>query len=225
MDNDKEEETAQESAGIRFSGPVSGPVHTGSGDISIGRIAGDAVVGDKIAGPARVGVSASGDVVVIEPEKPIVVTKLPQQAAYERIAAAANVTREQLAQIYHQDLAGAERWSRFSLSAAVLGFLMVLGGVLAMFAGSTAAGMVTSAAGVIPEVAAALFFQQSREAHKRVNDNRNRLLEAEGMHRAIELLLTADKETQNRLKETIILKALGLPAKGEELPALGLDLE
>lgn len=206
-----------------FDGPVHGPVHTGSGDISIGRIAGDAVVGDRVSGPARVGVDEGGEVIVVEPETPAVVAKLPQKAAYERITAAANVTRKQLEQIYEQDRKQADQWSRASLFAAFLGFLIVLGGVIAMLVGQTTVGVVTSIAGIVPEIAAALFFQQAKDANKRVEDNRARLLETEGIHRAIELALTTDEETQTRLKEAIILQTLALPAKGKQMPALASE--
>lgn len=200
-----------------FYGPVTGPVHTGSGDISIDRISGDAVVGDKIVGPARVGVEAdSGNVVVLKPDASAVVVEVSKQAAYERIAGAANITRQQLAQIYEQNRQQAADWTRFSLGAAVLGFLIVLGGIVAMLLGNTTVGLVTTAASLIPEVAAGLFFQQARGANRRVDGNQKKLLEVEGIHRAIELAMTIDDEdARDRLKGTIILEALGLSGAGK----------
>lgn len=198
-----------------FLGPISGQVHAESGDITI-RIAREALVGNE-APSSRLAVGEGGDVVIVEPETPRVVAKLPQETAYDRIAATADTTRKQIEQIHTQGRKQAEQWSRLSLIAAILGFLIVLGGGLAILVGNTPAGLVTTIAGVIPEVAAALFFQQAREANKRVDTIREKLLEAEGIHRAIELSMTTDEETQVRLKEAIILRILGLPAKGQEI--------
>jgi hypothetical protein len=203
-----------------FYGPVTGPVHTGSGDIiSIDRASGDVVVGEKVAGPARVGVETdSGDIVVVKPDASTVVARVPKEAAYERITSAANTTRQQLAQIYEQNRQQAADWTRFSLVAALLGFLIVLGGIVAMLLGNIAVGLVTAAASLIPEIAAGLFFQQAREANRRVDENQKKLLDAEGIHRAIELAMTMDDEdTRDQLKRTIILKALGLSSTGKVL--------
>jgi hypothetical protein len=169
-----------------------------------------ALIGNDLSGPARVEASGKGDVLVIEPG---VVTKLPRDAAYERIVAAADSTRKQIESIYDQTRNQADQWSRLSLIAAVLGFLIVVGGIVAMFIGNTPAGIITAAAGVIPEVAAALFFQQMGEANNRVDAIREKLYEAEGTYRAIEFSLTTDEETQGRLKETIILRMLDISTR------------
>lgn len=202
-----------------FYGPVTGPVHTGSGDISIVRMSGNAVAGDQIIGPARVGVEAnSGDVVLVKPNTSAVVAAVPKQVAYERIAGAASITRQQLTQIYEQNRQQAADWTRFSLGAAVLGFLIVLGGIVAMLLSNVAIGLVTTAASLIPEIAAGLFFKQAREANRRVDENQEKLLETEGIYRAIELAMTIDDEdASDRLKETIILRALGLSGVGKVL--------
>ena len=193
-----------------FHGPVTGPVHTGSGDIGIDYTPGEAVA---------VGVEKdSGNVIVVEPESSTVIAGVPKQAAYERIAAAANATRQQLTQIYEQSRQQAADWTRFSLVAAVLGFLIVLGGIVTMLLGNTTVGLVTTAVSLIPEVAAGLFFQQARGANRRVDENQERLLWAEGIHQVIELVITIDDEgTRDRLKGTIILNALGLSGAGEIL--------
>ena len=190
-----------------FHGPVTGPVHTGSGDISTDHISGEVVA---------VGVEEdSGNVVVVEPKSSAVVAEVPKQDAYERIAGAATATRQQLAQIYEQSRQQAADWTRFSLGAAALGFLLVLGGILAMLLGNTTVGLFTTAASLIPEIAAGLFFQQAREANRRVDESQKKLLEAEGMHRAIELAMTIDDEdARDQLKGTIILRALGLSGVG-----------
>ncbi len=180
------------------------------------QIANTAFVGSEQSGSTGLDIDPYGSVVVIGPGASRVVTKLPQEAAYERIATAADAVRRQIEKIYEQGRSQSEQWSRFSLIAAIFGFLVVLGGVAAMLIGNTPVGLITSAAGVIPEVAAALFFQQAKEANKRVDEIREKLLEAEGIHRAIELSLTTDEATQNRLKEAIISQILGLPPKDKQ---------
>lgn len=137
----------------------------------------------------------------------------PKDAAHERIAAAANATHQQLERIYEQGREQAKQWSLFSLIAAILGFLVILGGIVAVLMVSTAIGVITSVAGLIPEVAAALFFQQARDANKRVDTISDKLLEVDKIHRAIEIALTVDDASQDRLKETILLRILGLSEK------------
>ena len=208
-----------------FHGPVSGQIHTGSGDININRInriIGDALVNDRAGVPAQAGVDANGDVVVVKPETREVVAKVPQQEAYHRIAEEADDTRRQKQQIYDQNRKLARRWAFFSLLAAILGFLIILGGILALFVGkgNATTGIITSIEVIIPEAAAALFFRQAEAAHKRVDDNQKELIETGTAHRLIALVETIDdSETQRRLKEKMIMQTLGLSAKGQEVPA------
>ncbi len=150
---------------------------------------------------------------IIEAVQKLAVLVTPKDAAYERIANAANATRKQLEQIYEQGREQAKQWSLFSLIAAILGFLVILGGIIAVLTINTAVGLITSAAGLIPEVAAALFFQQARDANKRVDSISDKLLEVDKVYRAIEIVLTVDDASQNRLKETIMLRILGLSDK------------
>src|SRR5215472_4389470 len=150
---------------------------------------------------------------IVETAQKLATLVTPKDAAYERIASAANATRQQLERIYEQGREQAKQWSLFSLIAAILGFLVIIGGILAVLTVNTAVGLITSIAGLIPEVAAALFFQQARDANKRVDSISDRLLEIDKIHRAIEIALTVEDTSQNRLKETIILRILGLSGK------------
>ncbi len=205
-----------------FHGPVSGQIHAGSGDINIDRIVGDWAARNTVAVPVQAGVDANGDIVVVEPETREVVAKVPQQEAYHRIAEEADDTRRQKQQIYDQNRKLARQWAFFSLLAAILGFLIILGGIVALLAGkgNATTGIITSIAGIIPEAAAALFFRQAEAAHKRVDDNQKELIETGTAHRLIALVETIDDgETQRRLKEKMIMQTLGLSAKGQEVPA------
>jgi len=205
-----------------FHGPVSGQLHTGSGDLNINRFVGDALVNDRAGVPAQAGVDANGDVVVVEPETRIIVAKVPQQEAYHRIAEEANDTRRQKQQIYDHNRRLARQWAFFSFLAAILGFLVILGGIVTLLAGigNTTAAVITSIASIIPEAAAVLFFRQAEAAHKRVDNNQKELIETGTTHRLIALVETIDdSETQRRLKEKIIMQTFGLSAKGQEVPA------
>jgi hypothetical protein len=150
---------------------------------------------------------------IVETAQKLAALVTPKDAAYDRIATAARTTRRQLEQIYEQGREQAKQWSLFSLIAAILGFLVILGGIIAVLTVNTAVGLITSIAGIIPEVAAGLFFQQARDANKRVDSISDKLLEVDKIHRAIEIALTVDDASQNRLKETIMLRILGISSK------------
>lgn len=137
----------------------------------------------------------------------------PKDAAYDRIASDANATRRQLEQFNEQARGQAKQWSQFSLIAAILGFLVILGGIIAVLTLNTTAGLITSVAGLIPEVAAALFFQQAKDANARIDNITDKLLKIENIHRAIEIALTVDDSSQNHIKETIILQMLNVHDK------------
>ena len=140
-----------------------------------------------------------------------VVREVPTSAAFERIAAAATLTLGQLERDYEQARLQANNWSRISLIAAGIGFLMVLVGIVQLLLGNTTVGIVTLVSGIVPEIAAALFFNQVKNANARVDAYHKNLLEAEAVHRAIELCETIeDSQTKVRVKETIIKQVLGV---------------
>ena len=147
---------------------------------------------------------------VVSRQKPLTA---PTNAAYDRIANAANATRTQLERIYEQGREQAKQWSLFSLIAAIVGFLVMLAGIIAVLMINTTVGLVTSAAGFIPAVVAALFFQQARDANKRVDSISDKLLETDKVHLAIEIALTVKNASQDHLKEAIISQILNLPNK------------
>lgn len=193
------------------------PEHVGGDHIeaTIGDSARDVVVGKDIkvhevtiAGDVHEStvVTAGRDVIGRD-----VVREVPTSAAFERIAAAATLTLGQLERDYEQARLQANNWSRISLIAAGIGFLMVLVGIVQLLLGNTTVGIVTSVSGIVPEIAAALFFNQVKNANARVDAYHKNLLEAEAVHRAIELCETIeDNQTKERLKETIIKQVLGV---------------
>jgi hypothetical protein len=207
----------------QFSGPIKGPVYAGIGDqINVGQMAKEAIVGDKASSSADARIDVDGNVVVVEPDTSRVVEKLSQRTALERITNAASEDLSQLTQTYNQTRHQSEQWTRFSILAALLGFLILMGGIIAMFLGYTSAGLVTSAVGFVSEVAAGLFFRQLTKANDRVDDIRAKLTEAQGIQRAMDFVAATvnNDETQNRLVETILLHMLGQSTKGQAISKL-----
>jgi hypothetical protein len=157
---------------------------------------------------------ADEDEKIIEAAQKLIAQAKPEQfAAYTRLANAADATRSQLTHLYEESYSQAKLWSRLSMGAALVGFLVVIIGVLAAFQGYIAAGLITSISSIIPEASAALFFLQAKDANKSVEAIRLKLLDKEEIHRAIELVLTTTDEIQNQLKEVIITRILDLLAK------------
>jgi hypothetical protein len=157
---------------------------------------------------------ADEDEKIIEAAQKLIAQANPEQfAAYTRLANAADATRSQLTHLYEESYSQAKLWSRLSMGAALVGFLIVIIGVLAAFQGYIAVGLITTISSIIPEASAALFFLQAKDANKSVETIRLKLLDKEEIHRAIELVLTTSDETQNRLKEVVITRILDLLSK------------
>lgn len=116
----------------------------------------------------------------------------------------------------------ANRWFQMGLVAAIIGFLVIIiGAILAMFTvGIT--GILTSIASIIPGTVSVLFFQQAKEANKRLDDFYGKLIEIEEINRAVDLSLTASNEAQDHYKGLIIFRLLGLHKEGQEIPILDL---
>jgi repressor LexA len=150
------------------------------------------------------------------------VVDLAQEAAYERITTAAKNTRDQLNQIYEQSHRQAKYWFRLGLAAAVIGFSVIISGAIVAMLTVSLVGILTSIASVIPGSIAALFFQQAKEANKRLDDFYGKLVEVEEINRAVELCLTTNDEVQDHYKGLIIFRLLGLHTKGQEIPILDL---
>jgi hypothetical protein len=190
-----------------FSGKFMGPVHAGRGDININRYVKSALLGEGSPRITELNVDDQGNLVIKSAED-TEATRLPQSEAFERIASAADEVRKQLWELYKEDRTQLKRWSTASLIASALGFAIVLFGILTVLAGDTTVGALTAVVGVIPEIAASLFYHHTKELNSRLDINRQELNEAEGIHKAIELVLTMDTEAQAQLKEALILRIL-----------------
>jgi hypothetical protein len=183
-----------------FSG--SGAIAQGAGAVA----AGERGVAIETAGGALIG----GDVVVGEEDfvgrDKIQVT---YNTAFERVVGSTAFVTDQLELSYHQTREQAKGWFRFSLIAAVVGFVLIGAGVIAVMLGQMTAGLITTISSVIPNAAAALFFVQSKNANERVDVIQGRLTEAREIQTAVEIVNTIDDgKSRDRLKAEIVRKAL-----------------
>ena len=134
------------------------------------------------------------------------------EPAFERIAAAAVQTSQQIKELCDQAKQQAAFWFWASAIAAVLGFVLVFGGIIAiLFFRQSTVAIFSTVCGLLLEATARLFFQQSKEANTRVDEYRKGLLEAQGIFQAIELSKTSESsEGRDHLRESIVKKLLGV---------------
>jgi uncharacterized protein YfcZ (UPF0381/DUF406 family) len=137
-------------------------------------------------------------------------------AAFERVAGTTAFVLSQLELSYRQTREQAQGWFRFSLIAAALGFLLVGVGVIAVIIGQMKVGVITAVSSVVPDVAAALFFFQSKAANERVDVIQRKLGDARKVHSAVEIVETiTDAEERDKLKAEIVRKALRIKQDSE----------
>jgi len=89
----------------------------------------------------------------------------------------------------------------FALGAGALGFLVILGGIVTAFLGSTQIAVVTSAAGIVSEVAASIIFLQHRQARKSLDEVEADLLRMRNLSRALQIAITASISQDEREKQ------------------------
>ena len=131
-----------------------------------------------------------------------------QEVGNEGVGSTAFVL-DQLELGYRQTREQAQGWFRFSLIAACVGFALVGVGVITVIFGQTTAGIITVISSVIPDVAAALFFVQSKAANQRVDTIQAKLTDAHEVQTAVEIVNTmSDPTAQDNLKAEIVRKAL-----------------
>ena len=97
--------------------------------------------------------------------------KAEPNATLERIAAEATETNRQLREMYEQAKQQAHVWFTTSVSAAVIGLLLALAGIVAVlfFQRNTVAVLSATVGGVLIEIVAQLFFKQYAEANRRID--------------------------------------------------------
>lgn len=134
---------------------------------------------------------------------------LPIASAYERVAASAIITRQQLHNIYVEHQEQSKNWFRASILAACSGFFVLLVGIFCLFAGQNAIGIFSTVAGVVPEIIAGLFYRQANLSNQMLQLDQSKLIEAERIHQMIDLVLTIeDSQLRDKLKTSILKAAL-----------------
>jgi len=164
---------------------------------------GDSVKGENMSVDNNVVIGATNKV-------------LSYDKAYERVIGSTTFVLSQLEISYTQTREQSQSWFRFSLVAAIIGFILVAAGVLAVILGQVTAGVITAISSIIPNAAAALFFAQSRTANKRVDAIQTKLAEAREFLTAVEITNTIEEtKARDKLKTEIVRKALRIDAKGK----------
>jgi len=111
--------------------------------------------------------------------------------------------------IYEQTRQQSHSWFRFSLAAAVVGFVTFVTGIFFVLTGQGTLGMITLLSSVIPSVTAALFFTQSKTANERIDKVGAKLGEAQELQTAVKIANTiVDLKAQDKLKAEIVKKIL-----------------
>lgn len=131
--------------------------------------------------------------------------------AFERVVGSTTFVLNQLELSYQQTREQSQWWFRTSLTAAGIGFTLIGIGVVTVIFGQTTAGIITSISSLIPNVAAALFFIQSKTANERVDAIQSKLSDAREIYAAVEIIETIDDlKSRDKLKAEIVRKALRL---------------
>jgi hypothetical protein len=184
-------------------------VATGEGSVAIG---GDIKDSNIIVGDNNSVVTGrdviSGDKVEKPSEKDI-----RTEETFQKIAETSRFITKQLEIGYSHAREQAYIWFRFSIIAAVIGALLIAGGVIALFFGKTTEGMITAICSLIPNAIAALFFVQSKASNERVDAIQNKLTEFREIQTAIEIANSIEtKKERDKLKAEIIRKVISLSA-------------
>jgi len=162
----------------------------------------------KYQGAARLGIPQTRP---CEIELGKATPAVPDDMAFDRVVDSAAFVLDQLELSYRQTREQAQGWFRLSLIAACVGFALLGIGVVTAIFGQTTAGIITAMSSVIPDVAAALFFRQSKAANERVDTIQAKLTEAREVQTAVEIVNTmSDPTAQDNLKAEIVRKALRL---------------
>lgn len=179
---------------------------------TVEEMAGAAVTGDTNEETVSVGIDQDSDsVVIVNPSTSEILSRKPRTEAYMQMLGATKTDHRFKKKLYEENLKSTQRHMKFSLAAASLGFLIVLGGVVAMMMGYSQAGIITAAAGVVSELVSVLFFNQARHFSQRLDDTLFRLLEIEGFFRAFAIAEQLPPGAlRDQLFEAIVKKMIGI---------------
>lgn len=148
----------------------------------------------------------------VQHQKNIADRQLPSdKLAFERIGAAVRLNLQQLERNIEQARRESGRFFNLTLVFAGVGFLIVLSGVALLFMNKASGGLVTTGAGIIPEVIASLFLGKDKELRKTIEAYHQHMLNSQQILTMIDVAETiSDGEERDLVKRDIIQKVLGI---------------
>src|SRR5262249_2076480 len=100
---------------------------------------------------------------------------------------------------YTENLSQARTSSLASISIAIIGFMVIISGLLIAFVwNQTLLGTVSSAAGIISQIAAALFFRQNRIFLDQMQDSLKKLVSTQYLMTSVALSKEMDDESRTQ---------------------------
>ena len=200
-----------------------------SGDVRVANVSAGEIVGNTIiqgsknvveVGPAsKVGLIRGAD--IIAGEKlirssqigEIFVTRkkevLSSEQALGRIADAVRLNLGQVQLNMEQARRESSQFFRTTLIFSGVAFAIILGGIGLMLANLVTVGIVTTAASIIPEAGALLFFNKDRELRKTIETYHGYILDSQQVLTMVDVAETIEESSaKDAVKEQIILAVL-----------------
>lgn len=144
-------------------------------------------------------------------------TTIFDETQLARIEASSKGLLEELRQNYSLSRSQASMWFRWTLGVSVLGFILLTAGVLLVFIKQTTPAIVNSIAGILTEFLALIFFRQANSVNQHQDRYHQDLLKRQQILDAVQLArLVCQKQTRDRITETIIQQLLGINQGTEE---------
>ncbi len=176
--------------------------HTG-----IGGAIGDSVIVTGDHNVHVVGGEVVGRDVLLSADNQVPV--ISQEQAFERIGAAVRLNLSQLERNIEQARHESNQFFKLTLIFSSVGFVIVLIGVVLLFAGQITAGVVASIASIMPEVTAVLFFKKDQELRRTIEAYHQHMLDSQQMLTMIDVAETLKNvDERDRMKQQIIFKVL-----------------
>jgi hypothetical protein len=136
---------------------------------------------------------------------------ISEEQAFERIGAAVRLNLHQIQRNIEQARQDSGHFFKLTLLFSCFGFLAVLVGVTLLLLDKTTAGVVTSVAGIIPEVVAVLFLSKDKELRNTIETYHKHMLDSQQILTMIDVAETIrDHQGRDEMKRRIIYKVLNI---------------
>jgi hypothetical protein len=150
---------------------------------------------------------------IIERASPSIPVRRPKEIsadqAFERINAAVRQNLNQLEQNVGQARLESSNMFKLTIIFASIGFGVLMVGVVLLLFNLAAAGVVASAASIIPAATSGLFFAKDKEVRNILTEYHDRILENQKIMTMIDICETLSVvKDRDKMKERIILNAL-----------------